>query len=78
MGPLTREALLVGLEQKHRELLAILETADTDTPIDRDGTPFTFAQFTWEFVQPEAIHQGQWSIYAWLAGFDTPLSWRTS
>ena len=36
------------------------------------------ALFTWEFVQHEAIHHGQWSIYASLAGFDTPLSWRTS
>jgi hypothetical protein len=34
--------------------------------------------FTWEFVQHEAIHHGQWSIYASLAGFDTPLSWRVS
>jgi hypothetical protein len=34
--------------------------------------------FTWEFVQHEAIHHGQWSIYASLAGFDTPLSWRAS
>ena len=41
-------------------------------------TPFTFALFTWEFVQHEAIHHGQWSMYASLAGFDTPLSWRTS
>jgi hypothetical protein len=26
----------------------------------------------------EAIHHGQWSIDASLAGFDTPLSWRAS
>jgi hypothetical protein len=50
----------------------------TSTPIDWDGTLFTFALFTWEFVQHEAIHHGQWSIYASLAGFDTPLSWRAS
>jgi hypothetical protein len=29
-------------------------------------------------VQHEAIHHGQWSVYASLAGFDTPVSWRTS
>jgi len=78
VGPLTREALLAGLDDKQRELLATLETVDIAAPIDWDGTPFTFALFTWEFVQHEAIHHGQWSVYASLAGFDTPLSWRTS
>jgi hypothetical protein len=27
-------------------------------------------------IQHEAIHHGQWSVYASLAGFETPLSWR--
>jgi len=78
VGPLTREALLPALEEKHRQLLATLETVDVDAAIDWDGTPFTFALFTWEFVQHEAIHHGQWSICASLAGFDTPFSWRAS
>jgi len=77
-GPLTREALLAALDDKQRELLAILERLDITAPIDWGGTPFTFALFTWEFVQHEAIHHGQWSIYASLAGFDTPPSWRSS
>jgi DinB superfamily len=77
-GPLTREALLAALDDKQRQLLATLETVDVHAPIDWDGTPFTFALFTWEFVQHEAIHHGQWSVYASLAGFDTPLSWRAS
>ncbi len=75
-GPLTREALLAALDGQQRRLLATLETVDLDLSIDWDGTPFTFALFTWEFVQHEAIHHGQWSIYAALAGFDTPLGWR--
>ena len=78
MGPLTREALLAALDDKQRDLLATLETVDIFARIDWGGTPFTFALFTWEFVQHEAIHHGQWSVYASLAGFDTPLSWRTS
>jgi len=78
VGPLTREALLAALDEKLRDLLATLETADIDALIDWNGTPFTFALFTWEFVQHEAIHHGQWSIYASLAGFNTPLSWRAS
>jgi hypothetical protein len=78
VGPLSRKALLAALDDKQRHLLSTLETVDINAPIDWDGTPFTFALFTWEFVQHEAIHHGQWSVYASLAGFDTPLSWRTS
>jgi len=78
VGPLTREALLAALDEKQRDLLAILPHVTIDATIDWDGTPFTFADFTWEFVQHEAIHHGQWSLYASLAGFDTPHSWRTS
>jgi len=77
-GPLTREALLAALDEQQRRLLAILQSVDVDTTIDWDGTPFTFALFACKFVQHEAIHHGQWSLYASLAGFDTPLSWRTS
>lgn len=51
-GPLTREALLAALDDKQRHLLATLETVDIDAPIDWYGIPFTFALFTWEFVQP--------------------------
>ena len=78
VGPLTREALLAALDDKQRQLPATLKSVNIDAPIDWDGTPFSFTLFTWEFVQHESIHQGQWSIYASLVGFDTPLSWRTS
>lgn len=77
-GPLSREALLSALEEKQRRLLEILKNLDASAAIDWGGTPFTFALFACEFVQHEAIHHGQWSVYASLAGFDTPLSWRTS
>src|SRR5690349_21363774 len=77
-GPLTRDALLAAVDAKQLQLLGLLATIDGDVVIDWDGTPFTFALFTWEFVQHEAIHHGQWSVYASLAGFDTPLSWRAS
>jgi hypothetical protein len=66
------------LDDMLQELLTALNALDVDVPIDWDGTPFTFALFTWEFVQHEALHHGQWSLYAWLEGFDTPLSWRAS
>ena len=77
-GALTRDALLAGLiEQQHR-LLATLETLDIEAAIDWGGTSFSFADFTWEFIQHEAIHHGQWSVYASIGGFETPLSWRRS
>src|SRR5262245_48549175 len=63
-GRLTREALLPALEEKQRQLLAILETVDVGAVIDWNGTSFTLALFAWEFVQHEAIHHGQWSLYA--------------
>jgi hypothetical protein len=78
VGSLTRESLLAALDDKQRELLAIVKTVDVEARIDWEGTPFSFAMFTWEFVQHEAIHHGQWSIYASLAGFNTPRSWRAS
>lgn len=77
-GPLTRDALLVALANKQRTLLALLQTHDLDRPIDWEGTPFSFALFTWEFVQHEALHHGQWSLYAARAGFATPDSWRSA
>lgn len=77
-GSLARMELITALDEKLRDLLAILGTVNTDASIDWNGTPFTFALFTWEFVQHEAIHHGQWSVYASLAGFDTPASWRAS
>lgn len=77
-GPLTREALLAGLEDQQGTLLDVLRDVDVQAPIDWGGTPFPFPYFTWEWVQHEAIHHGQWSLYASLGGFETPLSWRTS
>jgi hypothetical protein len=50
VGPLTREGLLTALDDQQRQLLATLETVNVDELIDWDGTPFSFAMFTWEFV----------------------------
>ena len=58
-GPLNREALLGALEEQQERLLGLLEGVDIHAPIDWGGIPFTFAFFTWEWVQHEAIHHGQ-------------------
>ena len=75
-GPLTREALLEALVDKHQEFLATLETFDTESAIDIGGTPLPFDGFACELVHHEAIHHGQWSLYASLGAFETPVSWQ--
>jgi hypothetical protein len=77
-GPLTRESLLAALNARHEELLKILETIDTAIQIDAGKKIYSFSEFTWEYTQHEAIHHGQWSVYASIGGFETPLSWRRS
>lgn len=73
---LTRAELSVALVQSYRDLLAKFEVADTRSSIDFFGTPFSLGDLAYTIVQHEAIHHGQWSIYAGLAGFETPPSWR--
>jgi len=75
-GGLTREELAAALVAKQGELLAILTGIDVEVPIDVFGRPFGFVDFTYTMVQHEALHHGEWSVYASLAGFETPLSWR--
>ena len=76
-GPLTREALLEALIDKHQQFLATLETFDPESTIDIGGSPFPIDNFACEMVHHEAIHHGQWSLYASLGGFETPHSWHT-
>lgn len=77
-GSLSRAALLEGLDEQQQRLGALLGDVDPAISIDWDGFPYTFDLFAGEFVQHEAIHHGQWSVYAALGGFDTPPSWQDS
>lgn len=78
-GPLTRESLLAALEDQQARLLRILDSIDPDVEMDwGGGTMYTLPMFTWEYAQHEAIHHGQWSVYAQLGGFETPVSWQRS
>ena len=47
-------------------------TVDWTRKHDHYGGPLTRG------APHEAIHHGQWSVYASLGGFDTPPSWRAS
>jgi hypothetical protein len=75
-GGLGRDELVVALVDSHRNLLAKFDAADAGSRIDFFGAAFTLGDLAYTVVQHEAIHHGQWSIYAALAGFETPVSWR--
>lgn len=76
VGGLTRSELLAALADKHAELLGIIDNLDVEVPVEFVGRPFGLVDFKYTMVQHEALHHGEWSIYASLAGFETPLSWR--
>ena len=67
-GTLTREALVSGLEEKQTSLMKILEDVDW---LDAPG----LAVYSYVMVQHEAIHHGQWSLYAAQSGFPVPPLW---
>jgi len=78
-GDLTRIALLDALNEKHTDLLTLLETLPDDLfapSIDFFGNQASYAQYLYGYVQHEAIHHGQWSVYAAAAGYETPSLWR--
>ncbi len=75
-GGLSRDELMRAVAEKNDELGATLDRTNDDLVVEFIGRPFTFGEFAHVMTQHEAIHQGQWSLYASLAGFETPLSWR--
>ena len=81
-GGLARDDLVPALTEKHEELLAILDDAERleapDFAIDFFGRPLDFSGYSYVPVQHEAIHHGQWSLYAAHGGFETPALWRSA
>jgi uncharacterized damage-inducible protein DinB len=75
-GGLDRDPLIAALTAKHTELLALLDSIEADRAVEMFGRTIPFAEFAHLMTQHESIHQGQWSVYASLAGFETPLRWR--
>ncbi len=78
-GSLDRESLVAALRAKDD----LLDTALTQiTPEAEDGYLIEFygkqtlAAYLSVIPQHEAIHHGQWSLYAAFGGFETPLSWK--
>jgi hypothetical protein len=78
-GDLSRPQLRAALVEKQKQLLALFDeplAADQSREIDLFGRPFTLAQYTYVMTQHEALHHGEWALYASLAGFETPSLWR--
>jgi hypothetical protein len=75
-GGLSREELVSALVNKHDDLLDTLDSTDDALVVEFIGKRISFVEFAHVMIQHEAIHQGQWSLYASLAAFETPLRWR--
>ncbi len=78
-GPLERQALLDGLIAKdellEQTLRAIPAASEEDFEIEFYGRQ-KLRTYLNTFLYHEALHQGQWSFYASLGGFETPRSWQ--
>jgi hypothetical protein len=75
-GGLSREELIPALIRKHKEMMNVVSAIDDGTKIEFMGKTLEFPEFAHVIVQHESIHLGQWSIYAALAGFETPMLWK--
>lgn len=78
-GDLTRDGLLAALDRTNDDLLTLLADAPGDIVaprIDFFGNKVSFADCLSGYVQHEAIHHGQWSLYAAHGGYPTPDLWR--
>jgi hypothetical protein len=79
-GGLSRVELLSALDAKHQELSAVLDRVELEGVdgyfVESFGRQFSVEEYCHVIVQHESLHHGEWSVYASLAGFETPLSWR--
>lgn len=78
-GTLSRRDLLDGLGAGYDDLLGLLSDAPDDLHrprIDFFGHRISWLDHLYGCVQHEAIHHGQWSLYAARAGYETPAIWR--
>ena len=80
-GPLERQALLDGFaamdERLERTLHAIGAAEEEQFEVEFYGRQ-KLRTYLNTFLYHEALHQGQWSFYASLGGFETPRSWQTN
>jgi len=78
-GPLERGPLLEALKDMDSLLTRTLQDIP---PASEEGFEIEFygrqklRTYLNTFLYHEALHQGQWSFYAALGGFETPESWQ--
>jgi len=78
-GDLSRRALVEALNTTHSDLVSQLADLRIDLfepSLDFFGNRVTPAQYLYGYIQHEAIHHGQWSLYAASGGYETPALWR--
>lgn len=79
-GSLERPELIAASRRMDAALEDILEglgdAGASRFEIDFFGHHWGFARYAAVLLQHEAIHHGQWSLYAALGGFATPLGWK--
>src|SRR5690242_14559598 len=81
-GALDKPSLRAALKSKDDQLSEALEifrrNGVADFEVDFFGRRMRFSRYGAVMVQHEAIHHGQWSFYAALGGFETPLDWKVN
>ena len=73
---LVRVDLLGGFERAGAQMVVAAESTTERTRVDFAGQNMTRGEMFDVIVEHEADHHGLWSVYARLAGFATPNSWR--
>ena len=79
-GSLEPVDLKAALRAKDAELDAILadlgEEGAGRFEIEFMGRKLSFSRYVSIIVQHEAIHHGEWALYAAVGGFSTPVGWK--
>ncbi|HZC15430.1 MAG TPA: DinB family protein [Caulobacteraceae bacterium] len=81
-GSLDKATIVASLRTRDAELSALLGALAPndlrDRRIDLGDNRVSVHEFTNVIMQHEAIHQGLWTMYARLGGFQTPESWQAN
>jgi hypothetical protein len=79
-GSLHRDSLVSALREKDSQLESVLAEIDATGPdafeMDWFGQRIGLGRYLHVLIQHEAIHHGEWSFFAALGGFETPMSWK--
>ena len=81
-GPLDKAMIVASLRDHDADLDALLGEVYSsdlrDRKIDLHDNRVGVVEFTYVILHHEAVHQGQWAMYAKLGGWELPPRWRFS